>query len=174
MNLVELARKTIESSFKKEAFEPDQETKRKYKAVQSSFVTLTINNELRGCIGSLLPRQELYKDVQENAINASFHDSRFPKLKESELKSIKIEVSILSEPKRLYYKNEQDLLNRLFKDMGIILRKGHSSATFLPQVWEQLKDPKEFLEHLSQKAGLDKDAWKTADIYYYMVNVEEE
>ena len=174
MNLVELARKTIESSFKKEAFEPDQETKRKYKSVQSSFVTLTINNELRGCIGSLLPRQELYKDVQENAINASFHDSRFPKLKESELKSIKIEVSILSEPKRLYYKNEQDLLNRLFKDMGIILRKGHSSATFLPQVWEQLKDPKEFLEHLSQKAGLDKDAWKTADIYYYMVNVEEE
>ena len=174
MNLVELARKTIESSFKKEAFEPDEETKRKYKSVQSSFVTLTINNELRGCIGSLLPRQELYKDVQENAINASFHDSRFPKLKESELKSIKIEVSILSEPKRLYYKNEQDLLNRLFKDMGIILRKGHSSATFLPQVWEQLKDPKEFLEHLSQKAGLDKDAWKTADIYYYMVNVEEE
>ena len=174
MNLVELARKTIESSFKKEAFEPDQETKRKYKAVQSSFVTLTINNELRGCIGSLLPRQELYKDVQENAINASFHDSRFPKLKEAELKNIKIEVSILSEPKRLNYKSEQDLLNRLFKDMGIILRKGHSSATFLPQVWEQLKDPKEFLEHLSQKAGLDKDAWKTADIYYYMVNVEEE
>ena len=174
MNLVELARKTIEFSFKKEAFQPDEETKRKYKAVQSSFVTLTINNELRGCIGSLLPRQELYKDVQENAINASFHDSRFPKLKEAELKNIKIEVSILSEPKRLNYKSEQDLLNRLFKDMGIILRKGHSSATFLPQVWEQLKDPKEFLEHLSQKAGLDKDAWKTADIYYYMVNVEEE
>ena len=174
MNLVELARKTIEFSFKKEAFQPDEETKRKYKSVQSSFVTLTINNELRGCIGSLLPRQELYKDVQENAINASFHDSRFPKLKESELKSIKIEVSILSEPKRLYYKNEQDLLNRLFKDMGIILRKGYNSSTFLPQVWEKLKDPKEFLEHLSMKAGLDKDAWKTADIYYYMVNIEEE
>jgi len=80
----------------------------------------------------------------------------------------------LKEPDDKLNSFEKTLLNRLFKDMGIILRKGYNSSTFLPQVWEKLKDPKEFLEHLSQKAGLDKDAWKTADIYYYMVNVEEE
>ena len=174
MNLPQLARKTIEFSFKNKVFEPDEETKRKYKSFQSSFVTLTISNELRGCIGSLLPRQELYKDAQENAINASFHDSRFPELKESELKNIKIEVSVLSEPKKLEYKNESDLLNKLFHDMGIILKKGYNSATFLPQVWQQLKEPVEFLEHLSLKAGLNKDAWKTADIYFYTVDIEEE
>ena len=174
MNLPQLARKTIELSFKNKVFEPDEGTKRKYKSLKSSFVTLTINNELRGCIGSLLPRQELYKDVQENAVNASFHDPRFPGLKESELKNIKIEVSVLSEPKKLEYKNEKDLLNKLFKDMGIILKKGYNSATFLPQVWEQLKNPVDFLEHLSQKAGLNKDAWKTADIYFYTVDIEKE
>jgi len=174
LTLTQIARKILESQFEEKKFKLDNKTKEKYPEKLSCFVTLTKNRELRGCIGSLTPTQELWKDVQENAINAAFNDPRFLQLKKDELKQIKIEVSVLSQPRKLIYKNPDDLLDKIKKDMGIILKKGFYNATFLPQVWEQIPDKVEFLQHLSIKAGLPADAWKNSEIFYYNVKIEKE
>jgi len=90
IKLTKLARRTLEEHFKGKEFTPDDHTKSIYNEKQACFVTLTINGELRGCIGSLVPRQELWKDVMENAINAAVHDFRFSKLTEEEVDKIKM------------------------------------------------------------------------------------
>ncbi len=174
MKLTEIARKTLENYFAGKKFSPDESTKKEFGEKRACFVTLTINGGLRGCIGSLEARQELWKDVMQNAVNAAFNDPRFPPLSKEELKRIKIEVSVLSEKKKLSYKDEKDLLEKIDNKMGIIIKKNGYSATFLPQVWEQLPDKIEFLEQLSLKAGLNKDSWKQSEIFYYRVEAEEE
>jgi AmmeMemoRadiSam system protein A len=174
IKLTKLARRTLEEHFNGKEFIPDDHTKSIYNEKQACFVTLTLNGKLRGCIGSLSPRQELWKDVMENVINAAIHDFRFSKLNEGEVGKIKIEVSVLSLPKKINYVNEKDLLIRISSDKGFIIRKGNNSATFLPQVWEQIPDKIEFLEQLSIKAGLNRNAWKSAEIWSYTVNAEKE
>lgn len=172
--LLTLARKSIESELNKTEIIVDNNIKEKYSNKLACFVTLTINNQLRGCIGSLEARQELYKDVIENAKNAGFKDFRFLPLTKNELKKIKIEISILTKPEKLNFDSEKDLLNKINKNMGLILKKSGRTSTFLPQVWEQIKDKVEFLEALSQKAGLASDAWKTAEIWFYHIKKVEE
>ena len=174
LTLCEIARKTLEAYFSGNHNGLDKETKQKFEDERACFVTLEKSGKLRGCIGSLEARQELWRDVQENVINAAFFDPRFYPVKKEELAKIKIEVSVLSKSKKLEFSGEKDLLNKLNHKMGIIIQKGHNSSTFLPQVWEQLPDKTEFLEHLSLKAGLDKDAWKSAEIFYYTVEFEKE
>ena len=169
MKLIELARKTLEYYFADEKFDPDAKTKEKCSEKKASFVTLTEDGTLRGCIGSLVAHQPLWKDVQENTIKAAFSDPRFPPLSKEELNKIKIEVSVLSNPKHLEYKDEKDLLKKLNNKMGLILEKWGHTATFLPQVWEQISNKVEFLEQLSLKAGLNKDAWRDANYKYYTV-----
>jgi AmmeMemoRadiSam system protein A len=132
-------------------------------------VTLTENNLLRGCIGTLYPYKELYKDLIENAKHAAFDDYRFPQMRKDELPGIKIEISILSVPKKLEFKDEKELLNKIDKNMGIMIKRGFSSATFLPQVWEDIPDKKNFLENLCVKAGIGKDLWMSSEIYFYRV-----
>lgn len=125
------------------------------------FVTLTIEGTLKGCIGHIEPIQPLYLDVLENAVSAAFEDSRFYPLEEEELSGIKIEVSVLSLPEPLEYQNADELLTKLRPgEQGVILQKGYYGATFLPQVWEQLKNPEDFLSHLCVKAGLEPEEWK--------------
>jgi AmmeMemoRadiSam system protein A len=172
--LLKLARDAIESYLNKKELKISESIKKKYSKKKACFVTLTENGELRGCIGSLSPRQELYKDVIENAIHAAFDDYRFSPLDKNEFPKIRIEISVLSIPKKIGFKNEKELLEKISNKMGIILEKEYNSATFLPQVWEELPDKKNFLEHLSLKAGLEKNAWKSSDIYFYEVDSVEE
>jgi uncharacterized protein len=167
--LLKLAREAIKLNFIGQSPEVSKEIKQKYSEKKACFVTLILDGDLRGCIGSLDAHQELYKDVIDNAINAGFHDFRFGPLEEDELDEIIIEISILSTPLELKYNSEKDLLDKINKNMGLILKKGSYQATFLPQVWEELPDKVEFLEHLSKKAGLKKDDWKKAEIGYYTV-----
>jgi AmmeMemoRadiSam system protein A len=174
IKLTKIARKTLEEYFKGKQFIPDDHTKSIYNEKQACFVTLTVDGNLRGCIGSLVPQRELWRDVAENAVNAAIHDFRFSKLKEEELGKIKIEVSVLSLPKKVNSVGEKDLLMRVNPGRGFILKKGTSTATFLPQVWEQIPDKIEFLEQLSIKAGLNRNAWKTGEIWSYTVNAEKE
>lgn len=174
MKLTEIARKTIEAKIQNTNFELDEKTKQQYAEIKASFVTLTMFNQLRGCIGSLHATRPLWKDVQENAIHAAFHDPRFPPMDENEIKNVHVEVSVLSTPEKLSYADEKDLLKKLNKTMGLILKSGYRSATFLPQVWEELPHKVDFLENLSMKAGLDKDAWKHAEFWYYTVKKEKE
>jgi len=171
-DLLELARGTLKAYFDGKEFEVSDEIKKKYSEKRASFVTLTKNGQLRGCIGSLIASRKLWVDVQENAINAAFHDFRFPNLTKQELDNIKIEISVLTAAEKLEFDNWQDLLEKLDKNMGVIVKKGMNQATYLPQVWGAIADKQEFLSSLCIKAGLAADAWKN-DIEVYVYEVEK-
>lgn len=126
----------------------------------ATFVTLTHNSELRGCIGSLEAHRALLEDVKANALAAAFRDPRFPPLGADELDTTRIEVSLLSPLSPLSFSNEQDALTQLRPLVdGIVFEYGPYRATFLPQVWEQLPQAAEFMAHLKRKAGLAADFW---------------
>jgi len=132
-----------------------------YREKRGVFVTLHKEGQLRGCIGSLSGYRAIADGVRENALNAAFNDHRFRPVTAAELGSLDIEVSILSEPQPLAFQDGDDLLKRLRPGVdGVILSRGGASATFLPQVWEQLPKSTEFLAHLCQKAGLAAQDWR--------------
>ena len=121
----------------------------------ASFVTLTKGNELRGCIGTLEAYQAMVLDVATHAYDAAFRDHRFPPLTQDELEDLKVHISLLTPPEPLPLGlNEMQLMKQLvpLKD-GLILKQGHLHSVFLPQVWQQLPDPQEFLLHLKLKGG---------------------
>ena len=121
----------------------------------ATFITLTKDGDLRGCIGSLRRSRTLGDDVLANAVAAAMEDPRFPPLEAEELDAIAIEVSVLSEPEFLDFFGEEELLAQLRPgEDGLIIFSGCRSATFLPQVWEQLPEPQQFLAALKHKAGL--------------------
>lgn len=143
-----------------------------------TFVALYKNEgELKGCMGNIEPVKPLIKGVLDNASNAAFKDSRFSPLTTEELKDIFIEISILTEPEKLNYKDSDDLILKLRPVIdGVIIKKRHQNATFLPQVWQQLTLPEIFLSHLCMKAGLPSDEWKNGEltISTYQVQLFEE
>lgn len=133
----------------------------KLKEKLACFVTLTMGGQLRGCIGHILPVQELYLDVIENAVSAAFEDPRFYPLSKEEFAQIKIEISVLTVPVPLAFSAPEQLLKKFRPKIdGVIIRRGRQQATFLPQVWEELSEPKEFLGHLCMKAGLEEECWR--------------
>ena len=140
----------------------------------ASFVTLTKKGKLRGCIGTLQAVQSLAEDVQLRAIQAATEDPRFPAVQASELAQIKIEISHLTPPVKLDYENPQDLaqLIRPHQD-GVILKDGFRRATFLPQVWDQLPYPEDFLSHLCQKMGVPGGYWKKKLLEVSIYSVED-
>lgn len=124
------------------------------------FVTLTQDGELRGCIGSLQAHRPLLDDVKSNAVSAALHDTRFMPLSAAELNITKIEISLLSPPQTMGFRDEADALAQLRPNVdGVIFQYGRYRSTFLPQVWEQLPQPREFMAHLKHKAGLPADFW---------------
>jgi len=142
-----------------------------------TFVTLNIKGQLRGCIGSLTSTETVTEGVSRNALNAAFHDPRFSPLSKEELARTEIEVSILTKPQPLVFRNGQDLIKKLRAHIdGVIIRKGLARATFLPQVWEQLPRPEEFLSRLCMKAGLPSHAWENSEleVLTYQVQYFEE
>lgn len=121
----------------------------------TTFVTLRCNGELRGCIGSLVVSRSLADDVAHNARAAAFHDPRFAPLAADELDRLTIEVSLLSPPARVEFENEGTLLADLAqRRCGVALEYGECRATFLPQVWSDLPDPRQFISALRTKAGI--------------------
>ncbi len=138
-----------------------------------TFVTLKIDNRLRGCIGNLDSRHSIVEGVKRNAVNAAFHDPRFSPLTQAEFERAGIEVSVLTPPRSVDYRDAADLVGKLRVNVdGLIIRKGSASATFLPQVWEQLPRPEDFLSHLCVKAGLSADAWRRGDIQVQTYQVQ--
>ena len=140
----------------------------------ASFVTLTVDGELRGCVGALASYQPLAEDVREHAVAAALEDYRFPQVQENELTKIKIEVSRLTVPAPLEYKDADDLLAKLRPGVdGVILRDGSRRATFLPQVWEKIPDKAAFLANLCYKMGAAPDTWKNKHLDVLIYQVEE-
>ena len=140
----------------------------------AAFVTLTIGGELRGCIGSLQAYRSLVEDVQEHAVDAALNDYRFLPLSELEIPQVEIEISVLTPSEPLRYEHPQDLPGLLKPhEDGVVLRDGIMSATFLPQVWDQLPDPEVFLDQLCQKMGAPANRWRQKVMQVSIYHVEE-
>lgn len=138
------------------------------------FVTLTKRGELRGCIGSLEARRLLVEDVRANAMAAAFHDPRFPPVRTEELDDLCVEVSVLSAPQPLSYDGPDDLIAKLRPGVdGVVIESGWNRATFLPQVWEKLPDPHQFLGQLCRKAFLPTDAYRKPGLDVYVYQAEK-
>ena len=140
----------------------------------ASFVTLTKTGDLRGCVGGLEPSMPLAEDVVYHAAAAALQDYRFPPVRPDEVPQITIEISRLTLPKPLNYINSDELLTHLQPNVdGVILMDGYHRATFLPQVWEKLPDPAEFLSHLCMKMGVPANHWRRHHLQVLTYQVEE-
>lgn len=156
--LLEIAKKAISDTLTgNKSLEPNiQEHFIELKEKRATFVTLNLNKQLRGCIGSLTPHRSLFDDIVFNAKAAAFNDPRFPPLSNDEFKHIDIEISLLTLPQELFYQDIDDLKKKIKVGVdGVILTLGGRRATFLPSVWEQLSNFNLFFEYLCQKAGLE-------------------
>ena len=175
--LLRLGRAAMERAVRGEKLAPlDEATLSPHLHEQgSSFITLTIDGQLRGCIGGLEARQSLAEDVRQHAVAAAIEDPRFPPVTQDELNGIQIEVSRLTRPHPLEYKNAEDLLSKLRPHVdGVILRDGmYHRGTFLPQVWEKIPDPAEFLNNLCYKMGVSKNLWRNKHLDVLIYQVEE-
>ncbi len=159
--LLRLARSVITAKLHKgsKIHRPD-ETSPSMLEKRGCFVTLHKDGLLRGCIGTIEPVRRLIDNVEENAVNAAFRDPRFPPVLEDELSVINIEISVLTVPEILPFENGKDLKNKLKPGIhGVILTNDWRSSTFLPQVWEQLPEKNDFLEHLCLKGGMGRNCW---------------
>ena len=163
--LLRLARETLAHRLRGGDF-PSPLVEPEFLSKRAVFVTLTMAGKLRGCIGNLVPVGPLWEGVRDNAVSAAVHDHRFSTLTAEDLDRVSIEISVLTTPENLMYEGSDDLVEKLRVGVdGVILRKDGRSATFLPQVWDQLTTPELFLDHLCSKAGLNKESWRGPDVY---------
>ncbi len=173
--LIDLAyssiKKFLENSEK--LYIDENKLKDDFKEKRATFVTLKKNGHLRGCIGMLYAVKPLYLDIIDNALSAAFQDPRFMPLSKDEFKNIDVEISILSPMKKLDYKDSDDLIAKLDKKFGLAIKKGRFSATFLPQVWEELTEKEDFMSHLCMKAGMSPDEWKKGKLEVFIYEVEK-
>lgn len=147
-----------------------------FQVERASFVTLHINGDLRGCIGSLQATRSLISDVAENAFAAAFRDPRFPRLTEHEYTLLHYHISVLNPPEPMQFSSEQELINSIRPNVdGLVLEDKGQRGTFLPSVWESLPQPEDFLRHLKVKAGLPIEHWsETLTVQRYTVEDIEE
>jgi AmmeMemoRadiSam system protein A len=143
---------------------------------RASFVTLKIDAHLRGCIGTLQASRPLIEDVGANAFAAAYRDPRFPPVAEEELVALRISIAVLSAPEPLTCDSEQELIVQLRPGIdGLVFEEGDRRGTFLPAVWENLPEPRDFVRQLKQKAGLPPDYWsQELKIYRYHTDVISE
>lgn len=160
-DLLKLARESICEEFNHAKIEIDDRLKQKYSDKKGAFVTLTINGDLRGCIGMIEPVMPLWKAIYEMAKSAAFSDPRFPALTYEELGEIKIEISVLTIPTLLKAKKPEDYISqiKIGRD-GLIIQQDRHKGLLLPQVFPEWKvDALGALEMTCEKAGLERDAW---------------
>jgi len=168
--LLKLAKDSIyEGLTKNKLIDKNQYKNKELYQHRATFVTINKDGHLRGCIGSLLPQRDLIDDIIYNAKAAAFKDPRFPPLTIDEFNDIEIEISLLSIPTLLEYKDIDDLKSKLKVGIdGVILKQNNHQATFLPSVWEQLPTFELFFEHLCAKANLNTNCLENhPQIYIY-------
>lgn len=172
--LISLARESIRNVFTGQSVDKSDYLPREPKLDEpgATFVTLSIDGRLRGCIGSLVAHRPLFDDIVANARSAAFRDPRFTPLSADELDAIGIEVSVLTPPAAVEYTTVEELKRIIRPGIdGVILRLGNHQATFLPQVWEELPSFDLFFAHLGTKAGIGSDPLAHyPQIYLYQVD----
>ncbi len=143
---------------------------------RGAFVTLHTfpEKELRGCIGFSAPCFSIKDAIARAAVAAAVEDPRFAPLKEPELDKIIVEISVLTLPQKIEASNEKEILESITPKVdGLILERNNPSGLFLPQVWDELPEKREFLEHLCYKAGLsDVNAWHKEGTTLYKFSVQ--
>jgi len=156
-----LALQTITQGLEHHHFQPPKApTSTNLQKVATSFVTLYVNQQLRGCIGSIKASEALWLDVCRHSYSSAFDDSRFPPLHPSELTSLTFTISVLSEMVPIKNNGQQALLSQLESGVdGLLINQGFRSAVFLPTVWHSLPKPEHFLSALKQKGGWPDDYW---------------
>jgi AmmeMemoRadiSam system protein A len=171
--LLQIARAAIAESLGLSVAEKQLEDEDWLQQKGACFITLTQQGQLRGCIGTLDARRPLLDDVKANAKAAAFKDTRFSPLTSDELNATQIEISLLSPMQALSFSSEQDALSQLQPGIdGLVFEYGYQRSTFLPQVWEQLPEAKNFMAHLKHKADLPGDFWSD-DIKLYRYSVSK-
>jgi AmmeMemoRadiSam system protein A len=174
--LLQIARQSIAHGLEKKsglslALEEYPENLRETRA---TFVTLKIESQLRGCVGTTKPLLPLVLSVSDNAYSSAFRDPRFKPLTREEFELINISISILTPSTPLAFSCEYDLFAQLRPGVdGLIIEKDMRRATFLPSVWEQLPNPEDFLKHLKLKAGMRLDHTPDRAWIYQSVMIEE-
>lgn len=170
--ILEIAKDSIEDELNHKSTISKERLIKKYPELnefKGTFVTLNLDGNLRGCIGSIIAHRPLLDDLISNAKKAAFQDPRFLPLSLEEFKDIDIEVSILSESIQIQYSDFEELKLKIRVNIdGMIVKQNHRQATFLPQVWEQLATFEEFFTHLLQKAGIT-DISIPIEVYTYQV-----
>lgn len=157
--LLPIARASIASQLGK--VHPADESAQWLREQGASFITLNLQNKLRGCIGSLRAHRPLLDDIKANAMAAAFKDPRFKPLTAAEYDNIEVEISLLSALSNLNFADEASALAQLKPHVhGVIFEYGHHRSTYLPQVWDNFTDPVMFMATLKQKAGLPPNFWE--------------
>lgn len=173
--LLEIAKKSIEKKFNPNIKINKNELLENFPFLNqngATFVTLTLNNRLRGCIGSLQAYRSLFDDLVANSYAAAFEDPRFYELTYEEFEKVNIEISILTTPVEIKYLDINDLKSKIKPNIhGVILQKDGRRSTFLPQVWEQLPSFEEFFSHLCYKGSFEINCLEYhPQIFVYEVN----
>jgi AmmeMemoRadiSam system protein A len=173
--LLEIARAALEAAANHRKLVPLDlnSLPERLQAPGASFVTLTKQGALRGCIGSLSAKSPLAEDVRQHALDAALYDHRFHPVQPEEIQSIAIEVSVLSEPQAIPT-SDPAMIPKLLRPGvdGVVIRCGERRATFLPQVWEKIPIAEEFLSMLCQKASIPRNAWMRGDVDILVYQVE--
>jgi uncharacterized protein len=176
--LISLAKDSINSYFQDIDFKVDQKIKDKFSKKQGVFVTLTINNTLRGCIGFVESVYPLYKAIIDAAKSAAFSDPRFNPLTKLEFSKIKIEISVLTIPSLIEVKGFSEYVDHItIGEDGLIIKSNYGSGLLLPQVFTEYKcNVTKALEMTCEKAMLPHDAWKDLDnkIYKFQAHIFKE
>jgi len=178
--LIEIARKSISLKLKgtEDIFmAADGSLKERFKENGAGFVTLTIDGELRGCIGYTEALFPLWETIAKAAQSAAFQDPRFPPLSEKELDKIKIEISVLTKPEEIPGKKEDYPKKIKIGKHGLIVESGKGAGLLLPQVFTEYKaDSEKALEMTCQKAGLPSNSWKEpgCKVYTFSAQIFEE
>jgi AmmeMemoRadiSam system protein A len=156
-----------------EVLKVDLPAKSELNDVKGTFVTLTIDGDLRGCIGQITPTEPISTTVRDNAISAAVHDHRFSMLSAEEFYRTQIEVSVLSKPVQVKYTDHKDLFSKIEQGKhGVIIRLDGHSSTFLPQVWEDIQSKQDFFTQLCLKARIFPDEWRNGKLEVYTYTVE--
>jgi uncharacterized protein len=171
--LVKIARETIENYVRgRRPISKREDYPRSLDDRAGIFCTLTKEGKLRGCVGFTEPINSLIKGVQE-AVREACNDPRFDKVRTDELSEIKIEISVLSPPEKIVVKHPADYIKVIIPgEDGLILKYGYRSGLFLPQVWEELPDPGQFLDNLCLKAGIAPGLWCTTRVEIFRFKVQ--
>jgi len=174
--LLQLARAALEVGIRGDPLPQLELTSLSPKLIQpgATFITLTKNQELRGCIGSLEATRSLAEDVQVHAVAAALEDFRFPPVQEDEIPQISIEISSLTTPAKIAFEDPDELFSQIRPGIdGVVIKKGIRRATFLPQVWEKVPEVEIFLEMLCRKMGASAECWRTKSVEIFTYQVEK-